>query len=106
MAVVRAAVSQSNQMTLPSSIRKKLGIKSGGAVEFVDVGQHVILRRAETQEEAVKRLFQELDEWREQLPQNVKDNIKKRAGWTVNQYHGYFDNLPENVAKRKEKYGI
>lgn len=104
--VVTTTMSKAYQITVPSVIRKALGLEPGDPVDFkIDRGRAVLVR-AETREEKVKRAFAELDEWRENLPDEVKENIKKYAGWTANQHRAYYDSLPEAKAEMKEKYGI
>lgn len=102
--IITVPLSKGNQITVPSIMRKKLGLKPGESMAF-DTDRQTYAK-AETQKEAVKRVFAELAEWRESLPQEVKDNIKKHAGWTIDQYHEYYDNLPETKAYVKEKYGV
>ena len=96
-----------NQVTIPSLARQRLGVKAGDKLDLVyRDDQTIVLEKAESNEEKVRRLFRELDEWRDSLPQEVKDNIKKHAGWTIDQYHEYYDKLPETKAYIKEKYGV
>lgn len=103
---VEMTMSAGFQFTAPSALRKRLSLRPGDKV-VIDTDREVVtIEKAETHEEKVKRAFADLDEWRENLPDDVKARIKKHAGWTVNQFHEYYDNLPETRAYLKEKYGI
>ncbi len=102
--IITVPLSKGNQITVPSALRKMLNLKPGESMAFdTDLRTY---GKAETQEETVKRVFAELDKWRESLPQEVKDNIKKHAGWTMSQYHEHYDNSPEVKTYIKEKYGV
>lgn len=103
--VVTTTMSKAYQITVPSMIRKALGLEPGDPVDLKMEQGQAVLKRAETREEQVRRVFAELDEWREGLSDETKAKIKKHAGWTINQYHDYYDNLPETKAYLKEKYG-
>ena len=98
-------LSKAYQVTVPSAVRKVLGLRPGDPVDFRIERGRVMLGRAETREERVKRIFGELAEWREGLSDETKEKIQKQAGWTINQYHEYYDNLPETKAYLREKYG-
>lgn len=103
---VTTTMSKAYQITVPSVVRKMLGLMPGDTVDFRLGHGRAELVRVESHEERVKRLFAELDEWREGLPEETKLEIKKHAGWTANQYREYIDNLPETKAYIKEKYGV
>ncbi len=98
-------MSKGYQITVPSVVRKVLGLEPGDPVMFDLEKGRVVLRRGETQEEQMKEALARLDDWREGLPEKSKELIKKHAGWTVNQCHEYYDNLPETQAYLREKYG-
>ena len=102
--VVTTTMSRAYQITVPSVVRKALGLMPGDPVDLELRKGQVVLKKAESHGDRVKRVFAELDEWRESLPAEAKDLIKKHAGWTVNQFHEYYDNLPETKARMKEKY--
>lgn len=104
--VVTTIMSKAYQITVPSVIRRALALEPGDPVEIRMERGRAVLRRAETREEQVKRVFAELDEWRKGLSQETQAKIKQHAGWTADQYREYIDGLPENKAYRKEKYGI
>lgn len=110
METITTTMSKSYQITLPSAIRKAIGIEPGVPVEFQLRGEEVILRRALTHEEQVKKVFAELErlakEHRRRMTPEQKRIAKMTAGWTVNQFHEYFDELPETKAYLKEKYGV
>ena len=95
--VVTTTMSKAYQITVPSVIRKALGLEPGDPVDLKMEQGQAVLKRAETREEQVRR--------REGLSDETKAKIKKHAGWTINQYHDYYDNLPETKAYLKEKYG-
>lgn len=104
--VVTTTMSKAYQITVPSVVRKALGLEPGDPVDFEMERGRAVLRRAETREEQVKRVFAELDEWREGLSLETQTKIKQHAGWTANQYREYIDELPENKVYRREKYGV
>lgn len=103
-------MSKGYQITVPSVVRKALGLEPGDPVEFELEKGRVVLVRAETREEKMKRIFADLDriraEQERQMTPEQKEFAKMAAGWTVNQYREYIDNLPETKAYVKEKYGI
>lgn len=103
---VTTTMSKAYQITVPSVIRKALGLEPGDPVDIRMERGRAVMRRAETREEQVKRVFAELDEWREGLSPEIRAKIKQYAGWTASQMREYADELPESKAYRKEKYGI
>lgn len=106
--IITVPLSKGNQITVPSIMRKKLGLKPGESMAF-DTDQQTYAK-AETQEEKIKRIFAELEEMKIEREKHMTPEqrafAKKTAGWTVSQYHEYFDNLPETKAYIKEKYGV
>lgn len=63
--VVTTTMSKAYQITVPSVVRKALGLEPGDPVDFeIDQGR-AILVRAETREEKIKRVFADLDRIRE-----------------------------------------
>lgn len=105
MIQIMSRLSNGYQITLPSALRKAFNIGAGDEVEMVETKEGILLRKALTREERVKAVFESLDEWREDLPEEAKEKIKKYAGWTANQYREYIDSLPETKARMEEKYG-
>lgn len=108
--VVTTTMSKAYQITVPSVIRKALGLMPGDLVDFkIDRGQAVLVR-AETHEEKIKRAFAKLDKIREAEFKRMTPEQKKRVemskGWTINQYHAYIDSLPETRSYVEKKYGI
>ncbi len=107
---VTTTMSKAYQITVPSVIRKALGLMPGDPVDFRLEGGSAVLVRAETREEKIKRVFAELDKIREaeyrRMTPEQKKRIETSRGWTVRQYHEYIDNLPETRAYMKEKYGV
>lgn len=103
---VEATMSAGFQFTAPSILRKKLDLKPGDKVIFDTDKPVVTIEKAETHEEQVKRAFAKLDEWRDDLPDDVKAKIRKYAGWTMSQYRAQIDTLPETKVYMKEKYGV
>ena len=99
-------MSKGYQITVPSKARKALDIGPGVPLEFKVRGDEIVIKRALTHEERVERLFETLGKWREGLSDETKKLIQERAGWTMSQYHEYYDNLPETKQYMKEKYGI
>lgn len=106
MEQVDAAISSANQITLPQRLRKELNLKAGDKISFNFAGGDIRVTKAETHEEKVKRVFADLEKWRDGLSDETKKLIKERAGWTANQYREYIDSQPEVIAARKERYGI
>lgn len=108
--IVTTTLSKAYQITVPSVIRKALGMAPGDTVEFVIERGQAVLRKAETREEQVKRVFAELDriraEQEKQMTPEQKAFAKMAVGWTANQHREYIDNLPETKAYIKEKYGV
>ncbi len=106
--LITATLSQGNQITVPSAIRKALGLTPGDGLVF-DTERRTYAK-AETQEEAVKRIFRELDqlqaERRKHRTPEQKAFDEMTRGWTANQYREYIDKLPETITHRKEKYGL
>lgn len=106
MIQITTKLSSGYQITLPSALRKAFNLEAGDEVVIEECRDGIFMKKALSREEKVKRVFAELDEWRESLPDETKEEIQKHAGWTVNQYRECFDNLPETKAQVKEKYGI
>lgn len=103
---VTSKISSGCQITLPSAFRKALGFGAGDDIVMEDRDGGILIKKAMTREEKLKQMFADLDEWRENLPDETKELIKKHAGWTVNQYHEYYDNLPETKEYIRKKYGV
>lgn len=108
--LVTTTMSKAYQITVPSVVRKALGLTPGDPVNFKMERGRVVLMRAETQAERMKRIFANLDRIRaeeeKRMTPQQKEFAKMAAGWTANQYREYIDNLPETKAYRKEKYGV
>lgn len=107
---VTTTMSKAYQITVPSIVRKALGLMPGDSVDLKVEKGRAILRKAETREEQVKAMLEEFDQLnkqhRKRMTPEQKKFAKMAAGWTVNQYHEYFDSLPEAKAYIKEKYGV
>lgn len=107
---VTTIMSKAYQITVPSVVRKALGLMPGDSVDFVMERGRAVLVRAETHEEKMKRIFADLDriraEQERQMTPEQKRFAKMAAGWTANQYREYIDNLPETKAYVKDKYGV
>lgn len=105
---IEMTMSAGFQFTAPSALRKEWGLNPGDKI-IVDTDRNTV-EKAETQEEQVKRVFAELDRLKAEREAKMTLEQKKfaemSAGWTVNQYREYFDNLPETKAYIKEKYGV
>ena len=115
MAKYEATLSAGSQVTVPSAIRRLLGLKPGDKMIFdadtLDTKtQKVTVGKALSREEQVQTVMEELErlriEHQKQMTPEQKKFAEMTAGWTVNQYHEYFDNLPETQAYLKEKYGV
>lgn len=107
---IEVVMSSANQITIPKQIRQALNLTAGDKLTFKFNGKIISVTKAETQEEKVRRVFRELDrlkvEREKHMTPEQKAFAQKTAGWTVNQFHEYFDNLPETKAYIKEKYGL
>ena len=103
-------VSSVNQITLPKALREKLGIGPGDEVEVEVRKEGLMLRKTKTLAEQIDDLIAELDRINKEHEKHMTPEQKKIAemtkGWTVSQYHEYFDNTPEHKAYLKEKYGV
>ena len=99
-------ISSGYQITLPSAFRKALGLGAGDDIVMEEKDGGILVKKALTREEKLKQLFTDMDAWRESLPDETKERIKKYAGWTVSQYHQYYDNLPETKEYIRKKYGV
>lgn len=108
--IVTTTMSKGYQITVPSVIRKALGLEPGDAVDFRMERGQAVLRPAETQEQKVRRIFDELDRMRiereKRMTPKQKEFAKMTAGWTARQYREYIDSLPETKQYWKEKYGV
>lgn len=107
---VEATMSAGFQITVPSLLRKKLDLKPGDRVVFDTDKDVVRVEKGESREEKIRRAFAKLDRLKVEREKEMAPEQKKIAeltrGWTINQYHEYFDNLPETKAYLREKYGI
>lgn len=108
--VATTTMSKAYQITVPSVIRKALGIEPGDPVELNMRAGKAVLERGETREERIKRGFAKLEKMQIEREKHMTPEQKKffemARGWTINQYHEYIDNLPETRAYIKEKYGL
>lgn len=108
--IVTTTISKGYQVTVPSIIRKALGLLPGDPVDFKLEKGYVAMSKAESREERIRRVFAELDEIRERefarMTPAQKKFAKEVAGWTAKQYRDYIDNLPETKQYVKEKYGV
>lgn len=107
---VTTTMSKAYQITVPSVVRKALGLMPGDPVDIKMERGQAVMRRAETREERIKRAFANLERLKQEREKRMTPEQKKfaemSAGWTVNQYREYIDNLPETKQHLKEKYGI
>ena len=107
---VTTTLSKGYQITLPSAMRKALKLEAGDEIVLEQQKGGILVKKALTREEQIKKMFDELDvirkEQEKQMTPEQKAFAKMSAGWTVNQYHEYFDNLPETKKYNKEKYGV
>lgn len=92
-------MSANGQITIPKELREEMDWGAGDVLIFAPRKDGFeIYKQLSLREEMVT--------WRQGLSPKTKSMIKKTAGWTINQYHDYFDNLPENVAEIERKYGL
>lgn len=97
--IYTSKVSANGQITVPKEVREKYGWQPGDTLVFTPQQDgFAIHKRASLREEMVG--------WRKSLSQETDEMIKKTAGWTLKQYHEYFDSLPENITEMEEKYGF
>lgn len=92
-------MSANGQFTLPKELREELDLHPGDALILTPRTEDFVMHKR-------VGLREEMAEWRKGLSKETNEMIKKTAGWTLNQYHEYFDNLPENVAKMEREYGF
>lgn len=92
-------MSANGQITIPKEMREDLGWHPGDVLVFIPQKKSFsVHKRVSLREEMVN--------WRKSLSRETNEMIKKTAGWTLNQYHEYFDNLPENVEEMEREYGL
>lgn len=107
---VTTTMSKGYQITVPSVVRKMLGLMPGDEVDFRMEEGRAVLVKAMTREEKIKAYFAELDRLKMEREKRMTPEQRQFAemsrGWTANQYHEYYDNLPETKAYIKEKYGV
>lgn len=107
---VEATMSAGFQITMPSLLRKELNLKPGDKIVFDTDKKNITVEKAATQREQVKAMLAEFDrlneEHRKRMTPEQKRFAKMSKGWTIGQYHEYYDNLPETEAYVKEKYGV
>lgn len=92
-------MSSNGQITIPKEMREDLDWCPGDVLVFTPQKEGF---------EVSKRmgLREEMATWRQGLSKETNEMIKKTAGWTIGQYHEYFDNLPENIAEMEREYGL
>lgn len=105
-----STLSSAYQITVPSVVRKAMGLVVGDKLEFTMNGNAVAITKTKTQKELVEEMLQTFDRMNKEQERRMTPEQKKfakmSAGWTINQYHEYFDSLPETKAYIKEKYGV
>lgn len=106
--LISVPLSKSNQITLPSAVRKLLKLQPGECIAFDTEAR--TFAKAETDEEKIRRLFNELELLHQEHEKHAtpaqKAFAEKTRGWTATQIREYIDSLPETKAYRKEKYGL
>lgn len=92
-------MSANGQVTIPKEIREEFGWRPGDVLVFSprEKGFEVFKQL---------NLRDDMKKWREKLSEETNNIIQKTAGWSIAQYHEYFDNLPENVEEMERKYGF
>jgi AbrB family looped-hinge helix DNA binding protein len=83
MATVRSKVTAQGQISVPSSIRKKLGIGPGSVLEWEDDGDHIVVRRAGrfNSEDIHRAVFGERKPQRKsmaELKEGIRSYVRKR----------------------------
>lgn len=103
-------LSKGYQITLPSAMRKVLNLEAGDKIVLEESKGGILLKKGMTREEKIKAGFEKLErlkvEREKTMTPEQKAFAKMSAGWTINQYHEHFDNLPETKAYMEEKYGV
>lgn len=107
--IVTTTMSKAYQITVPSVVRKALGLMPGDPVDFKQVDDQIILVKALTREEKIKQVFARLEQIRAEENSSMTPEqrafAKKSAGWTANQHRDYIANSPKRKSYIKEKYG-
>lgn len=87
-----------------------MGLEPGDKIIVDTDGKKPTLEKAETQEERVKRVMAKLEQLKiereKTLTPKQKQIMEMTKGWTVNQFHEYFDNLPETKEYLRKKYNV
>lgn len=108
--VVTTTMSKGYQITVPSVIRKALGLEPGDAVNFRMERGQAVLKKMPTREEQIRAMLKEFDklneEYEKRMTPEQKEFAKMTAGWTARQYREYIDSLPETKQYWKVKYGV
>lgn len=108
--IVTTTMSKGYQITVPSVIRKALGLEPGDAVDFRMERGQAVLKKMPTREEQIRAMLKEFDKLNEEHEKRMtpeqKEFAKMTAGWTARQYREYIDSLPETKQYWKEKYGV
>lgn len=108
--ILTTTLSKAYQITVPSLVRKRLRLEPGDVVEVRMRNGVVTLQRGESRKERVRWALAELErlkiEREKIMTPEQKELAEMTKGWTVNQFHEYFDNLPEAKVYMKEKYGV
>lgn len=92
-------ISANGQVTIPKEMREELDWHPGDVLVFAPRKEGFEIYKQLS-------LREEMASWRQRLSPKTKDMIQKMAGWTISQYHDYFDGLPENVAEMERQYGL
>lgn len=108
--VVTTTMSKGYQITVPSVVRKALGLEPGDAVNFRMERGQAVLKKMPTREEQIRAMLKEFDklneEYEKRMTPEQKEFAKMTAGWTARQYREYIDSLPETKQYWKAKYGV
>lgn len=107
---IEATLTRGYQVTMPSAVRKILGLEPGEKVLFEVSGENVTLVKAATREEQLKAVLEKMDQisakYEKTKTPEQRELMRRTQGWTAGQYREYMDQLPENRAKIKEKYNV
>lgn len=78
MSIAQSKLTAQGQISVPSAVRKKLGLGPGSVLEWDQVGQDIVVRKSgrHTSVDAHKALFPEGGP-RQKAPSSVKEGIAK-----------------------------
>ncbi len=82
MSNIRSKITSQGQISVPSEIRRKLGIGPGSVIEWSDEGGEIVVRRAGrvTSEDLHRRLFDKTPSPKtlEEIREGIREHVRKR----------------------------